>query len=133
MARRLSRRLLSTYVADQLQAGVSAHDVMLQLAAYLLQNRRLNEHTLIVRDVEMELARRGQQVGSLHSAFPLSDQTKAAITDLITRELDAKSVSLDEFIDPSLVGGYRVDLPGHQIDQTIKTQLTTLKTQFRKA
>lgn len=132
MARRLSRRALAHYVADGVASKKSAQTVIKQLAAYLVETRRTKELNLIVRDVADILADRGIMTGTLTSAFELDAVAKKAIETSVAKQTGATQVSLAHEIDASLIGGYKVSLPGREINRTIAQQLTTLKTRLKK-
>jgi F-type H+-transporting ATPase subunit delta len=132
MARKLSRRALAQYIADNALDAKKRATVLQQLAGYLVQSRRTKEVDLIVRDVEVALLSRGIVMGTIVSAYDLSVDMKRAIEALVTRQTGAKSVSLDQIIDPSVIGGMKLSLPGQELDQTIRHQLTVLKTRFKK-
>jgi len=132
MARRLSRRSLALYVADNLAKG-SKTPVVKQLAGYLVESRRTKELDLIVRDVEFFLSQKGIVSATVTSAFDLSAETKKAIEQLIKSQTKATKIDLASQIDPSVIGGVKINLPGYELDQTIAHQLTVLKTRFKKA
>lgn len=132
MARRLSRRSLALYVADNLARGTRG-PVVKQLAAYLVESRRTKELELIVRDVQFFLAQQGIISATVTSAFDLSNETKKAVEKLIASQTKAKTIDLESHIDPSVLGGVKISLPGYELDQTIAHQLTVLKTRFKKA
>lgn len=131
MAMRLSRRKITNYVAEQLAAG-NTKQVIKQLAAFLIDNRRTKELELIVRDVEYELAKRGIVLARITSAHELTTATRAAINALIKEQTGTSNIQLQQFIDPSVLGGVKVDIPGQQIDTTIARRLTTLRTNVKK-
>jgi len=128
MAVRLSRRKITSYIAQQLVDGCDEKDLVLQLASFLIDNRRIKEIELIIRDIEYELKERGIVLARVTSAFDLAESTKNAITQLIKDETGAKQVQLDQFVEPKVLGGVRVDLPGLQFDGTIARKLLTLRT-----
>ena len=132
MPRRLSRRSLALYVADSLAGGAKT-PVVQQLAGYLVESRRTKELELIVRDVEYVLAQKGIVAATVTSAFDLSAETKKAVTELIKNQTKATKIELASQIDPSVIGGVKINLPGYELDQTIAHQLTVLKTRFKKA
>lgn len=132
MARKLSRRSLALYVADGLTPA-RRRTTIGQLAAYLVENRRTKELDLIVRDVAYFLSQKGTTSATVTSAFDLNAETKAAITAFIKDKTNSSQVSLDSLIDPSVIGGVKISLPGYELDQTISHKLTVLKTRFKKA
>lgn len=132
MARRLSRRSLAQYVAEAIVAG-KADLAVQQLAGYLVESRRTKELDLIVRDVEFVLSQKGIVTATVTSAFDLSAETKKAIEGLIKHQTNAETITLETQIDPSVIGGMKINLPGYELDQTVAHQLTVLKTRFKKA
>lgn len=135
MARKLSRRLLAEYVAQQLlsDSNQPRSRVIQQLAAYLIDTRRTDEAGLIIRDVDHFLASQGHVNVQVTAAFDLSAETQKAIQKLVRVHTQAKTLQVDTSIDPAVLGGARIDIPGRQLDQTILHQLTTFRTANRKA
>lgn len=132
MAIRLSRRKITSYVAEQLAADGQTKKLINELAAFLIDNRRTKEIDLVVRDVEYELKKRGIVLARITSAHELSTATEKTLTDLVKRSTKARSVQLTQFIDPTVLGGVKIDLPGQQLDTTIARRLTALRTNVKK-
>jgi len=124
MAARLSRRKIAIFVTNKLLAGNhQALEVMRELAAYLVTERRTRELDLIVRDIEEMLAESGVVVADVASARPLSEAMKTEVAAM----LGASSVQLRESVDEALLGGIRIDTPGKRFDGTIRHKLTALR------
>jgi F-type H+-transporting ATPase subunit delta len=124
MAGRLSRRKIALYAVNRLtldEAGLAA--VTREVAAFLVDTKRIRELDLLVRDIEAELALRGIVVADVTSAYPLTDGIKKEIGDLV----GAKDLKLRETIDGDVLGGVRVDIPGGRFDGTIRHRLAVLK------
>jgi len=128
MAVRLSRRKITGYVAQQLVDGCDMKDLVPKLASFLVDNRRIKELDLIIRDVECELGQRGVILARVTSAHELSQSTRDAVTGFIESQTGAKDIQLEQFIEPKVLGGVRIDLPGQQFDGTIARKLLTLRT-----
>ncbi|HEY8992266.1 MAG TPA: F0F1 ATP synthase subunit delta [Candidatus Microsaccharimonas sp.] len=133
MTGRLSRRSMAEYVANSLAEGKSKKLLLQQLAAYLIDTRRTSELELIVRDIEFSLAEKGIVQASIVSAFDLSAETKKALEAFVKTKTKASHVSLSNMVDPSVLGGVKITIPGRELDQTVARQLTVLKTRFKKA
>ncbi len=131
MARRLSRRIVTTHVADRLVAGDTK--VITELAGYLIETRQSRYVTLYIRDIEAVLASRGYVNGTVTTAFALDSAVHKALESFIAKATGAKHVTLTRAVDRSALGGFKVTLPGREIDATIARQLTILKTSFKKA
>lgn len=125
MAKKLSRRLVASYCADELLAGNDR--IIDELAAFLLDSKRTRELELVVRDIEDALQARGVAVADVASARQLSSAASAAIKKFVTATTGARRVELRSQIDPALLGGIKLNLPGQELDNTILHRLTQLK------
>ena len=130
---KLSRRAVTEYIAERLLAGDSQQKLIEQLAAYLIENRRTKEVSLIIRDIQYYLAEKGHVMGTVTSAFELSKATEDAIKAFAKSESGASHVQLDTVVDPTVLGGIRLTLPGKELDTTISRKITLLKTRYKKA
>lgn len=120
---KLSRRKIAQYVVDQYMSGATLKALLSEVAAYLIDTKRTREAELIVRAVEDELETRGTVVASVVSARDLT----AAMRREITTMIDAKNVELRETVDPSVLGGVRIETPSGLLDATTKRKITLLK------
>lgn len=125
MAVRVSRRKIASYYADELLAGKT--DIATRLAALLLDTGRVRELDLIVRDIEDALETRGVVVADIASAHTLSQATQKDITAFLKKQSDAKEVHLRVNVDQALLGGVRINVPGRELDTTLRRKLTLLK------
>lgn len=123
MAQAISRRKLAAFVADGVTRGDDISDLLESLAAYLIDTRRTREADLVVRTIEDELEARGTTIATVVSARGLD----ADMRDAIGRLLDARTLEVREVIDPSVLGGVRVDTPSTRLDATIKHRLAVLR------
>ena len=125
MAIRISRRKISAFYADELLARNAS--VSKQLAAFLVESGRTRELELIVRDIEEALAARGLVVADATSASELGDETMKQVTTFLKKSRHADKVYLRENVDPAVLGGVRINIPGHELDATLLHKLTALK------
>lgn len=123
MAARLSRRKLAAYAVEKILSGTPKKTVIKELAAYLVDTGRTREAELIVRDLEDALAERGVVVANVVTARPLTTAAKTEIQKLV----GAKNLQLREAVDPEVLGGIRIELPGQRFDGTIRHKLNALK------
>lgn len=127
MAEAISRRKLAQYVADRLVNGEPVKEVLRGLAAYLIETHRQREARLIVRDIESALLARGTAVATALSARQLSEEAKQSLDSFIKNQYgNVERVIIRETIDSSLIGGIRLELPGKQLDASVKTRLEKL-------
>jgi len=125
MAVRLSRRKIAEFAVERLLSGTLAKDALLPVAAYLVSVRRAREGGLIVREIEAILAERGHVVADVVTAHPLTEQMQQAVQRLA----GADDVHIRATIDPAVLGGLLVQLPGKRLDGTIRHKLTLLRAQ----
>ena len=133
MPGRISRRSMADYIATGLIEGQSKKKLLNQLAGYLVETRRTKEIDLIVRDIEFQLSQHGIMQASIISAFDLATETKLALESFVKETTKASQVSLTHVVDPTVLGGVKITIPGYELDQTVRHQLTLLKTRFKKA
>ena len=133
MPGRLSRRAIAEYISAGLIDGTSKKTLLNQLAAYLVASRRTKELDLIVRDIEFNLSQKGVVQTTITSAFDLSAETKKALEAFVKSKTKATQVSLTSVVEPSVIGGVKISIPGRELDQTVAHKLTVLKTRFKKA
>lgn len=127
MASMLSRRKLAGNAAARLSGGENKKTVLQELAAYLIDTNRKKEATLIVRDIEAMLADAGTAIGTVISARPLSSEALKMVESFVKQNNSrVKEVVLREQVDETLIGGIRLELPGHQLDASVKAKLEQL-------
>ena len=121
----ISQRRLAAYVAGQLLASGDKKRLIKELAAYLIETGRVRDLNQAVAAIEEALASRGAVVATVTTARPLSPENKQAIVKHFTPT--GTKLYIREQIDPSVIGGFKIELPGSQFDGTVIHKLTTLK------
>lgn len=124
-----SRRKLARYIAAQMTSG-SADMPMLakQVAAYLSEHKQLKSVELVMRDVSDVLAKEYGQVNvEVVSANSLSVDLREHIMRYAANLTGSDKIGLDESIDESLIGGAIIRLPGLELDSSVRTKLTKLR------
>lgn len=121
---KLSRRKLAGNAAVRLASGESKKTVLRDLAAYLIDSGRKSEASLIVRDVESMLMDEGTAIGTVTSARPLSSDALKSVESFI-KQTDSRirQVILREQVDEGLISGMKLELPGTQLDASVKAKL----------
>lgn len=127
--RLVSRRKLAKYAAEQILAGNDA--VLEEIAGLLIYEKHEREVDLLVRDIEAELAERGEIVASVESARALDGSTRRKIEQFLATAASDKNskpkVSLRESIDPTLIGGFKLQTPTATLDATVLKKLNDLR------
>ena len=128
MAAGFSRRRLAAYVAEQIAAGAEVSALLRQVAAYLIETRATRDVDVVAATIEEALAERGIVVAEVTTAHALSaalqQQLKTEVMALATAPV--QSVQLRQVVDPSVIGGVKIALPGQHYDGTIQHKLTAL-------
>ena len=60
------------------------------------------------------------------SAVPLKDEQVTVLSELLSRKL-SKQVTVEQKVDPSIIGGLYIQVDGYILDTTIKTRLQEIK------
>jgi len=123
MASRLSRKKIAEYAAARLAKGDDVKAVLREVAAFLIDTRRTRELDLLVRDIEFALSGHGIVIADVTSAYPLSDELKKSIKELV----GGKQLILRETVDAEVLGGIRLVTPGERLDATLKRKIQALK------
>lgn len=122
---KLSRRQVTSYIADQLLEGADVAATMQQLAAYLVETRQLKQVEYYVADIEKAVAAAGHTVVDVVTAHSLTDELRAAITAALA---SGGQVSIREHADTSLIGGVIIKTPSGEYDASLRSALQRLKT-----
>ena len=121
------RRQIAAVVANQtLSKGVSK-DFSKELAAYLLAERRVGELDSLLRDIQAAWADKGYVEVLARSAHPLTAEVKDGIVSKIKTLYPEAKIVVTEVLDPSIVGGVRIDLANQQLDLSVKAKLHKFK------
>ncbi len=81
---------------------------------------------IIVAFRDLAAADRGETTADVTSAAPLSADQVKALSETLKGKL-GKSVTLNQFVDPSLIGGLQVKVGSQMIDSSLKTKLAAMK------
>lgn len=74
---------------------------------------------------------RGEVIAEVTSAAPLSASQIASLADTLKGKI-GKTVTLQEHVDPSLIGGLIVKVGSRMIDSSLKTKLTAMKVAMKE-
>jgi F-type H+-transporting ATPase subunit delta len=130
------RRLIRSPVLDRAVQGqaIAALAGAAQLSrltrnflGLLARNRRLFALPEMIDAFLADLAaRRGEVTAQVISAAPLSEHQSAALAEALRKSAGAK-LTIDQRVDPGLLGGLIVRLGSRMIDASLKSKLTRLE------
>jgi F0F1-type ATP synthase delta subunit len=122
------RKAIAAYIAEKTLEEVPTNKFINEVAAYLLEERRVSELNSIIRDVQSDWAKAGRLEVIATSAFPLADAIKTDIIKQLKEVFpDAKTIKLSEEIDPKVIGGVRLTMAEQQLDLTLESKLNKFK------
>lgn len=122
-----TRRVLTRYVAERLAAGDAKEPLLKQLAAYLVVNKMTSQMDVVISDISRTLAELGSVTAKVQTARPLSDELRKAVTNYVKRAENANNVTIEESVEPALLGGIVVTTPSKRFDASIASQLKQLR------
>jgi F-type H+-transporting ATPase subunit delta len=80
---------------------------------------------------ELAAEARGETTADVTSAAPLTADQAAALAETLKAKL-GKTVTLNQFVDPSLIGGLQVKVGSQMIDSSLKTKLAAMKVAMKE-
>ena len=104
-----------------------AADLTRKFVGLVASNRRLFVLDAMITAYLEELARRrGEVTADVTTAHELSDDQAKALTDQIKKVVGAK-VTIDQTVDPSLLGGMIVRVGSRMVDSSLRTKLNKMQ------
>lgn len=98
------------------------------IAAYLLEERRTADLESLIRDILQYRLEHGIVEATVVTAHDLSREVIQDVQQLLHKEYPhARKLNIDALVNPSVVGGLRIELPNEQLDMTVQTKLDTFK------
>lgn len=112
---------------DAILAKTSINGLVANFLRIVAQNGRLFAlDQIIVVFRELAAADRGETTAEVTSAAPLSADQVKALAETLKAKL-GKTVTLNQFVDPTLIGGLQVKVGSQLIDSSLKTKLAAMK------
>jgi len=123
-----TRHHLAEVIAAQSLHIKDFHQLAKELAAYLLDTGQTDELESLMRDIMTYRSNHGVVEATATSAHPLSAQDIADIKQILRAEYPAaKSLQVDQAADADVIGGVKLDMPGEQLDLTVRAKVNTFK------
>lgn len=105
----------------------SAHTTVGNFIRVIARNGRLFALGAIVKAFKsLAAGDRGEVAADVTSATPLTAAQVASLSATLKAKI-GKSVTLNQHVDPSLIGGLVVKVGSQMIDSSLKTKLTAMK------
>ncbi|MEV4774432.1 F0F1 ATP synthase subunit delta [Microbacterium sp. LWO13-1.2] len=113
-------------LVDRLLANGASAPAALIVASLVRQPRGRRVRQLLSRAMNIVSSQRGRVVATVHSAKALTAAQQTRLSDALSRRYDGR-VSLNVVIDPTVVGGLRVQIADDVIDGSIAARLADLR------
>ena len=112
---------------DALLAKAETNPLVANFLRLVARNGRLFALDQIITQFRQLAAEaRGEVSADVTSAAPLTSEQAAALSETLKARI-GKTVTLNQFVDPSLIGGLQVKVGSQMIDSSLKTKLTAMK------
>ncbi|MGO1508403.1 MAG: F0F1 ATP synthase subunit delta [Microbacteriaceae bacterium] len=111
---------------EKLLGGTASAPTVLIVSSLVRQPRGRRVRQLLNRAMKIVSAQGGRIVATVHTASPLSDAQRNRLGEALTGRY-AGQVSINEVIDPTVVGGLRVQVADDVIDGSISARLADLR------
>jgi len=104
------------------------HQLAQEIAAYLLDSGQTGQLESLMRDIMAYRSERGVVEATATSAHTLSARDITDIKQILHKEYPAaKSLLVDQTEDTDVIGGVKLDMPGEQLDLTVRAKVNAFK------
>ncbi len=120
----MTRMEVARYVAQNLSQGRA--QVLNEAAAWLINGRQVRQARYLASDVARIVAESGYLYIVVTTAQQLTPEAKAKIESYLKSATGATTIEMSEIINPSIIGGVRIETPTAILDGTVHTKLANL-------
>ena len=116
-----SRVKVAEYVANKL--ATDRGEALREAASWLVAHGKARQARYLARDVAQVLADRGYVFARITTARPMTERARGEVEDFIRGVTGAKTIELTDVVEPSVIGGARIEIPGSELDSTVRNKL----------
>jgi F-type H+-transporting ATPase subunit delta len=113
-------------LVSSLLAGQASDAAVLVASSLVRQPRERRVRDLLTQGMRLAAAQRGRTVATVYSAVALGAAQQQRLTTALGARYDTQ-VSLNTVVDPTIVGGLRVQIADDVIDGSVSTRLSELR------
>ncbi len=125
---KVSRSKLAVMIAEKLENASDTKAFSKDIAAYLLSEGRISELDSILRDVMQYRSDNGTVEVISTDAFVLSSALRENIKQVVSKLYpNSSKIIISEVIDPSVIGGVRLEFANSQLDLSVRAKLNHFK------
>lgn len=97
----------------------------------LSDRKRLKEISSIVDDyIRLDNADKGIEDAKVYSVSPLTEEQRASISSVFAKKIGKEALRIENIIDPSLIGGLRLQIGNRIFDSSVSAKLERLQRQL---
>src|SRR5690606_2739865 len=112
---------------NEILARANANPLVANFLRLVAKNGRLFALDAIIATYrELAAKARGEVTADVTSAAPLTGEQASALAETLRQRI-GKTVTLNQYVAPSLIGGLQVKVGSQMIDSSLKTKLTAMK------
>jgi F-type H+-transporting ATPase subunit delta len=112
---------VAAYVAGRLRDDRAG--AVRSAAAWLADGGRARQATYLARDIAEVLAQRGYVLARITTAQALSPEARSHVERFIKEATGAHELELETAVDPGLIGGVSIEIPGRELDASVRKKL----------
>ncbi len=113
-------------LVERLLSGGSSAATTLIVSSLARRPRERRVRQLLTRAMRIVASQGDRVVATVHTAKPLTDAQRTRLSSVLSSRYEG-TVSLNEVIDPAVVGGLRVQIADDVIDGSISARLADLR------
>ena len=121
---------ISTDKKKEILVGVltSAAPAVVNTVKFLIDKKRINELTVVAEEFQtLAAASQGAAEAVVYSTRALTDEERAEISASFAQLVGKQKLEITNLIEPSLIGGIRVQIGNYIYDSTVASKLEGLK------
>lgn len=122
------RHDVARIIAEKTMHVMDKQKLVREVAEFLVEENLTNDLDAIIREIMGYRAEQGHIEAVAISAHELSSDDLKDIHDILKQEYpQGKSFVIDTRIDPNVVGGVKIEMPGELLDLTLSNRLNVFK------
>lgn len=120
-------------IANLIEKESSSRGIAKKVASYLMDTKQTLQMDSLMRDVMSVRETKGIYEINVATAHPLSTSQTDNIEAYIKKHFkNCKKVIIHQKVDPTLLGGVRIESAHYLIDRSLKSELNYIKTSIEK-
>ncbi|AIY06360.1 F0F1 ATP synthase subunit delta [Planococcus sp. PAMC 21323] len=108
-----------------------ANSFVVNTLQLMAERKRLNEVGSMVDEfINLSNNAQGIEDAEVYSTRPLTEEERSSISSVFANKIGKQSLRIENIIDPSLLGGLRIQIGNRIYDSSVSTKLANLERQL---